>query len=182
MSRIGKQPIPLPEGVEVEIRDREVEVKGPKGILAQRLPDGVGVAVSDRTIVVTRDSDASRARAMHGLTRALVANMVEGVSRGYERVLEIVGTGYRAEEAGKGEIKFTLGYSHPIVFTLPEGVSAKIEERGTKLTLSAIDKQLLGETAARIRRLRPPDAYKGKGIRYAGEVLRLKAGKSGVKK
>ncbi len=181
MSRIGRQPIAIPDGVKVDLRDGTVEVSGPKGRLSWTIPAGVSLRQEGDAIVVHRESNQKEHRALHGLTRALVSNMVEGVSKGFTEVLEISGTGYRVEEAGESRIKLSLGYSHPIDFVLPEGVTARIEERGTRLILEGIDKQVVGETAARIRRLRPPDAYKGKGIKYARERLRLKAGKSGIK-
>jgi large subunit ribosomal protein L6 len=151
-------------------------VEGPKGKLSVRLPADVELAVEGGQVQVRRRSEEKRARALHGLTRRLLANMVEGVSRGYRRVLEINGVGYRAEVKGR-ELHLALGYSHPVVFPLPEGVSASVE-RQTVITLEAADKQLLGETAARIRALRPPEPYKGKGIKYREEVIHRKAGKA----
>jgi large subunit ribosomal protein L6 len=182
MSRIGKKPVPIPEGVSVDVKDKVITVSGPKGKVTRPLPSGVKIKVDGGQIVVERERDDKEIRALHGLTRALVNNMVQGVSSGYSKSLEIVGTGYKAEDGGKGVLRLSLGYSNPVEFVLPEGISVTVEERGTRLTLSGIDKELLGETAARIRRLRPPDSYKGKGIRYLGEALKLKAGKSGVKK
>lgn len=182
MSRIGKKPVPIPEGVAVDVKDRVVTASGPKGKVTRSMPSGVNVKINGGQVVVERENEDKEIRALHGLTRALINNMVQGVSNGYSKSLEIVGTGYKVEEGGKGVLKFSLGYSNPVEFVLPEGISATVEERGTRLTLAGVDKELLGETAARIRRLRPPDSYKGKGIRYLGEALKLKAGKSGVKK
>lgn len=182
MSRIGLKPITVPSGVKVDVKAGLVEVHGPKGALSQNIPDGIEIAIDGEQVLVTRQSDEKKHKALHGLMRSLIANMVQGTSGGFSKTLEIVGTGYRAEEISKEKLKLNLGYSHTIEFPLPKGIEATLEDRGTKLTLSGIDKQVVGETAARIRRFRPPDAYKGKGVRYAGEKLRLKAGKSGVKK
>jgi large subunit ribosomal protein L6 len=179
MSRIGKKPIVIPKGVQVGVQGRDVEVTGPKGRLTMQVHDLCSVKVSDGHVVVSRGADHRTAKALHGLTRALVANMVRGVTEGFERKLEIVGIGYRCQLAGRN-LTFALGYSHPIVFPLPEGVSAEVDKQ-TSITLRAIDKYLLGQTAARMRDLRPPDSYKGKGVRYADEVVRKKAGKTGAK-
>jgi large subunit ribosomal protein L6 len=176
MSRIGKLPVRIPEKVKVEVTDGVVRVQGPKGQLEHPLPPGIRVEVSDATLRVLRESDARETRGLHGLTQRLIANMVEGVHAGFTRTLEIVGVGYRAESRGQA-IHLSLGYSHPILFQLPPGVQARVDKQ-TVVTLESIDKQLLGETAATIRRLRPPEPYKGKGIKYAGEVLRRKAGKA----
>jgi large subunit ribosomal protein L6 len=175
MSRIGKQPIAIPQGVKIQIEGQVVRVEGPKGKLAQTVPAGLGAQVADGHLRITREEDHRTARALHGLTRALVANMVTGVKDGFERRLEIVGIGYRAQMAGKN-LQLTLGYSHPIVFPLPEGITAEVE-RQVAITLRGADKALLGETAAQLRALRKPDPYKGKGIRYAGEYVRKKVGK-----
>lgn len=175
MSRIGKKPIPLPKGVKVTIGDA-LRVEGPKGALTVPVPPGIRVHQKDSTIELTRDGD--HYAALHGLTRALAANAVTGVSTGFTRELDIVGIGYRADVKGN-IITFTLGYSHPIEFVLPPGVECKIEKQ-THLVLSSFDKQLLGQVAANIRALRPPDPYKNKGIRYTGEALRKKVGKAGA--
>jgi large subunit ribosomal protein L6 len=175
MSRIGAKPIPIPDGVRVVIDGRSVRVQGPKGALSQPVPSGLAVAVRDNQVVVARGGDQRTLRALHGLTRSLLANMVRGVTDGFERRLEIVGIGYRAQMQGKN-IQLALGYSHPIVFPLPDGVSAEID-RQTAITLRGADKALLGQTAANLRALRKPDPYKGKGIRYSEEVIRRKVGK-----
>ena len=175
MSRIGKKPIPIPAGVKVNVSNGTVSAEGPKGKLSQPVPSGLSASLDANTLVITRDGDDRRVRALHGLTRALVANMVAGVKDGFERKLDIVGIGYRAQMQGKA-IQLALGYSHPVVFPLPEGISAEIE-RQTAITLRGADKALLGETAAKLRALRKPDPYKGKGIRYSDEVVRRKVGK-----
>ncbi|HAK88092.1 MAG: 50S ribosomal protein L6 [Nitrospirae bacterium GWC2_46_6] len=180
MSRIGKQPIAIPQGVNVEIKKDVVKVKGPKGENSYSIPQRIKVSMADNKISVERVSDMKEDRALHGLARSLMSNMVNGVFKGYERVLEIIGIGYRAQVKGN-RILFTLGYSHPVEFELPAGVAAKADEKQTTITLSGIDKQLLGQVAANIKELRTPDAYKGKGIRYAGERIKLKAGKTGKK-
>jgi large subunit ribosomal protein L6 len=180
MSRIGKQPIELPPNVNVDISNDIVKVKGPKGELSYTLPEGIRVTKADSKIIVERDSDSKVVKALHGLARSLLSNMISGVSSGYEKVLEISGIGYRAQVKGN-KIIFTLGYSHPIEYELPAGVSAKVDEKQTTITISGIDKQLLGQVAANIKSLRMPDAYKGKGVRYAGERIKLKAGKTGKK-
>jgi large subunit ribosomal protein L6 len=176
MSRIGKLPIPVPQTVKVQVSPDAVRVEGPKGKLEHRLPPAIGVELQDGALRVTRQNDARQTRALHGLTQRLVANMVRGVSTGYTCTLEIVGVGYRAEARGQA-LQLSLGYSHPILFQLPPGVQARVD-RQTVITLEAVDRQLLGETAATIRRLRPPEPYKGKGIKYADEVIRRKAGKA----
>ncbi len=175
MSRIGKKPIPLPAGVKVQIGD-ELIVEGPKGKLTVPVPKGIRIEKNDGLLEVKRDGDEYAA--LHGLTRALAANAVTGVSQGFTRELDIVGIGYRAELKGN-VIVFSLGYSHPIEFLLPPGVDCKID-KNTHIVLSGIDKQQLGQVAANIRSLRPPEPYKQKGIRYMGEVLRKKAGKTGA--
>jgi len=175
MSRIGKKPIPIPAGVKVNVTNGTVSAEGPKGKLSQPVPSGLSASLDANTLVITRDGDDRRVRALHGLTRALVANMVAGVKDGFERKLDIVGIGYRAQMQGKA-IQLALGYSHPVVFPLPEGISAEIE-RQTAITLRGADKALLGETAAKLRALRKPDPYKGKGIKYSDEVIRRKVGK-----
>jgi len=176
MSRIGKLPITIPAGVKVQVAGGVVRVEGPKGTLEHQLTTGVAVDVGEGTVQVGRTDESREARSRHGLTQRLVANMVQGVHAGFSRSLEIIGVGYRAEARGQALV-FSLGYSHPILFQLPPGVQARVE-RPTFVTLESIDRQLLGETAARIRRLRPPEPYKGKGVKYANEVLRRKAGKA----
>jgi large subunit ribosomal protein L6 len=175
MSRIGKKPIVVPAGVKVAITDKAVVVEGPKGTLSHTLPAGVTVSTGPAAVTVARESDHRTVRALHGLTRSLIANMVHGVKDGFERKLEIVGIGYRAQLQGKN-LQLSLGYSHPVIFPLPEGVNAEVE-RQVSITLRGADKALLGQTAARLRALRKPDPYKGKGIRYADEYIRRKVGK-----
>jgi large subunit ribosomal protein L6 len=175
MSRIGKKPIPIPPGVKVRLDGMTVRAEGPKGTLSQLVPAGLTPRVADGSLVIERNGDDRRVRALHGLARALVANMVTGVKDGFERRLEIVGIGYRAQMQGKS-IQLALGYSHPVLFPLPEGVTAEID-RQTAITLRGPDKAVLGQTAAKLRALRKPDPYKGKGIRYAGETVRRKVGK-----
>lgn len=175
MSRIGKKPVPIPQGVTVQVVEGRVSAEGPKGKLAQPVPDGLTARVEGNQIVISRAGDDHQARALHGLARALVANMVTGVRDGFEKKLEIVGIGYRAQVQGR-TIQLALGYSHPVVFPLPEGVTAEIDKQ-TAITLRSPDKALLGQTAARLRMLRKPDPYKGKGIKYADEVIRRKVGK-----
>ena len=175
MSRIGRQPIRIPPGVKVQVDGMTVRAEGPKGKLVQPVPAGLTPHVVDGTILIERSSDDRPVRALHGLARALVANMVTGVKDGFERKLEIVGIGYRAQMQGKA-IQLALGYSHPVIFALPEGITAEIDKQ-TAITLRGADKAVLGEIAAKLRALRKPDPYKGKGIRYAGEVVRRKVGK-----
>jgi len=179
MSRIGRKPIPIPKSVKVAVDGAHVEVQGPKGKLGLTVHDLCSVRVSDGTILVSRTADHRTAKAIHGLMRALVANMVRGVTEGFERKLEIVGIGYRVQLAGR-TLTFSLGYSHPIVFPLPEGVQAEVDKQ-TLITVRGVDKHLVGQTAAQMRALRPPDPYKGKGVRYADEVVRKKVGKAGAK-
>jgi large subunit ribosomal protein L6 len=176
MSRIGKLPISIPASVRLHIDGTLVRVEGPKGTLEHRLPPTIGAAVSTGMLHVSRQQDTRESRSLHGLTRRLLANMIQGVQTGFTRTLEIIGVGYRAEARGQA-LQLSLGYSHPILFQLPPGVEARVD-RQTVITLESIDRQLLGETAATIRRLRPPEPYKGKGIKYAEEVLRRKAGKA----
>lgn len=182
MSRIGRQPIKMPEGVNVETKKSEITVKGPKGQLNVDVPLGIKTTVEDGSIMVDRENNLKRTKAFHGLVRSLLLNSVTGVTDGFTKTLEIVGTGYKAELNGKDKLKLTLGFSHVVDFSLPNGVTATVEDRGTLLTLEGIDKQVVGETAANIRKIRKPDAYKGKGVRYKGEELRLKPGKAGAKK
>jgi large subunit ribosomal protein L6 len=178
MSRVGRAPIPLPSGVTVTIEEDTVEVKGPKGRLSRRLPPDMSLALDEGQLTVSRPSDDPNHRALHGLTRALVANMVAGVTDGFEKVLELEGTGYRAEEEG-GALVLNVGYSHPIRFQPPAGIQFAVEERGKRVLVRGIDKELVGQMAVNIRQTRPPEPYKGKGIRYAGERIRRKAGKAG---
>ncbi|MBI3593164.1 MAG: 50S ribosomal protein L6 [Nitrospirae bacterium] len=180
MSRVGKKPIEIPQGINVEVKQDVVKVKGPKGELSYTFPEGIKISVADGKILIERDQDTKSQRALHGLARSLVSNMVTGASQGYSRILEITGVGYRSQAKGD-KLTFTLGYSNPVEFDLPEGVKAAVDDKQTTITLSGIDKQLLGQVAANIRELRSPDAYKGKGIRYAGERIKLKAGKTGKK-
>jgi large subunit ribosomal protein L6 len=175
MSRIGKKPVPIPAGVKVVMDGSTVRAEGPRGKLSQHVPSGLAVAVEDGTLTVAREAETRTLRALHGLTRSLIANMVHGVKDGFERKLEIVGIGYRAQLQGKN-LQFSLGYSHPVVFPLPEGIQAEVE-RQVSITLRGADKALLGQTAAQIRSLRKPNPYKGKGIRYAEEQVRRKVGK-----
>jgi large subunit ribosomal protein L6 len=178
VSRIGKQPIPLPNKVEVSIRGNEVTVKGPKGQLSRAFNPNMIIRLQDGTLTVERPSDRADHRALHGLTRALLANMVTGVSEGYTKILEIEGTGYRAELQGETLVLY-LGYSHPIEFRPPAGISFEVPRGGRMVTVQGIDKELVGELAAKIRRQRPPEPYQGKGVRYRGEHVRRKAGKAG---
>ena len=176
MSRIGRLPITVPSGVDVTIDGAVVSVKGPKGELNHRVPTPIEVALEDGTITVTRPNDERESRSLHGLTRTLIDNMIVGVTNGYQKQLEVIGTGYRVQAKGQ-DLEFALGYSHPVPVKAPEGISFAVE--GNKVTVSGIDKQRVGETAANIRKLRRPDPYKGKGVRYAGEQIRRKAGKAG---
>jgi large subunit ribosomal protein L6 len=177
MSRIGKKPIELPKGVKLELKDGIVSVQGPKGQLERPLLAGLELEMTDGQVLVKRLSDDKRSRSYHGLMRTLVANMVDGVSKGFEKKLEIVGIGYRSELKGTMLVLY-LGYSHPIEFPLPEGISAEVEKQ-TQVTIKGINKELVGQISAKIRDLRKPDPYKGKGVKYANEVLRKKAGKTG---
>jgi large subunit ribosomal protein L6 len=177
MSRIGKLPIPVPAGVEVKIDGTNVEVKGPKGTLAHVVPAPISVALEDGVLVVSRPDDERNSRSLHGLTRTLIANNIQGVTQGFTKGLEIVGTGYRVTAKGS-DIEFALGYSHPILVKAPEGISFTVEGNN-KVVVSGISKQAVGEVAANLRKLRKPEPYKGKGVRYAGENVRRKAGKSG---
>jgi len=177
MSRIGKKPVAVPKGVTVNVTGGQIAIKGPKGELKRKVPMGVAVKVEGDKVVATRGDDGRVNRAKHGLIRALVANMVKGVTTGFVRELEINGVGYKAEPKGKS-VTFTLGYSHTIDFPLPQGIEAKMEKN--KLTLSGIDRELLGETAAKVRSLRPPEPYKGKGIKYVEETIKRKVGKAGA--
>jgi large subunit ribosomal protein L6 len=177
MSRIGRLPIPVPSGVDVAIDGQTVNVKGPKGTLSHTVVEPITVVQEDGALVVRRPDDERDSKARHGLTRTLVANMVTGVTVGYSKTLEIVGTGYRVQARGS-DLEFALGFSHPVVVTPPEGISFAVEAP-TRFVVSGIDKQKVGETAANIRKIRKPEPYKGKGVRYQGEVVRRKAGKAG---
>jgi len=179
MSRIGKKPIPLPQEVKVQVTPSTLTVSGPLGTLSRPLPPRVTLKVKDAQILVKPVDDSRHSKAYWGLARTLVDNMVTGVSQGFTRALELVGTGYKVESKGDSLV-FSIGYSNPVVFPLPKGITATVE-KATRLTLRGADKELLGQTAANIRSLRPPDVYKGKGIRYAGEVLRRKVGKAGAR-
>jgi large subunit ribosomal protein L6 len=179
MSRIGKKPIPLPSGVSYTVERNVVTVKGPKGTVTNHIPGGVTLETEGGNLLVKRQDDSKAAA--HGLVRALVNNAVVGVTKGWTRELEVVGIGYRAEMKGKNIVVFNLGFSHPIEYALPTGIEVAIDPKATKLTVSGIDRQKLGQVAAEMRALRPPDPYKQKGVRYAGERLKKKAGKTGAK-
>ncbi len=179
MSRVGKMPVELPSGVEAKIDGQYIEVKGPKGKLSRTLNDLVELSQENGSIRVKPVDDSLKARGMWGLARSLINNMVLGVSQGFSKVLEINGVGYRAEISGKS-LKLSLGFSHPVVYDLPEGISATVD-KNTVITLTGIDNELLGQTAATVRAFRPPEPYKGKGIKYADETIRRKVGKAGVK-
>jgi large subunit ribosomal protein L6 len=178
MSRIGKLPISVPSGVDVAIDERLVTVKGPKGTLSHAVASPITVEKSDGVLEVKRPDDERESRSLHGLTRTLISNMVVGVTDGYQKKLEIVGVGYRVLSKGPTQLEFQLGYSHPIIFDAPEGITFTVESP-TRLGVQGIDKQLVGEVAAKIRKLRKPEPYKGKGVRYSGEHIRRKVGKAG---
>lgn len=180
MSRIGKKPVVIPEKVTVDIKGGIIDIKGPKGELSWNYPERVKVSVNDGIISVERSGDTKPDRAIHGLVRSIIFNMVAGVSDGYRKVLDIVGVGYRAQVSGN-KIVLSLGYSHPVEFLLPDGITASVDQKQTQITLAGIDKQQIGQVAASLKSLRLPDAYKGKGIRFAGERLKLKVGKAGKK-
>ena len=177
MSRIGRLPIPVPNGVEVSIEGRRVTVTGPKGTLTHTVVQPLSVAQNDGVILVTRPDDEDENRALHGLSRTLIANMVAGVTQGYKKTLEIIGVGYRVQARG-ANLEFSLGYSHPVTVIPPDGIKFTVEAP-TRFTVEGIDKQQVGEVAANIRKLRKPDPYKGKGVRYQGEQVRRKVGKAG---
>ena len=179
MSRIGKKPIALPKDVKIQVTGNVVAVQGPKGKVETPLPKGIRLEQKDGVLTAIRENDSQAA--VHGLARALVNNAVEGVTKGWQRELEIVGVGYRAELKGKGTVVFSLGFSHPIEYPLPTGVDAAIDPKQTRITLNGIDRQKVGQVAAEMRSLRPPDPYKNKGVRYAGERLKKKVGKTGAK-
>ena len=178
MSRVGKNPISIPKDVKVNVDGSKISVQGPKGTLSHEIPDGISMEIADENILVNRVSDERRERSLHGLTRTLIANMVEGVSKGFKKQLEIVGVGYRSEKEGK-TLKMSLGYSHPVIFDEPEGIQINVDKQ--VISVEGIDKCLVGQTASKIRSFRKPDVYKGKGIRYAGENVRRKVGKTGAK-
>jgi large subunit ribosomal protein L6 len=180
VSRIGKMPITIPAGVEVKQQDGTVRVKGPKGELVNRIPSGLTVAIEKGEIRIARENDEPQQRAFHGLLRSLLANSVHGVTKGFSKDLEIVGVGYKAEVKGKAVV-FSLGYSHPVNFPIPEGIQVALDAKAGKMSVSGADRQKVGQTAAEIRKLRVPDPYKAKGIKYANEVIRRKVGKAGGK-
>lgn len=180
MSRVGRQPIRVPKGVKVSVADGVFVAEGPKGKVEQALIPGFPVKVDEGVVSIERGGDTGPERSKHGLLRALLANAVQGVSAGFSRGLEIVGVGYKAEVKGR-EIHFALGYSHPIVFAIPDGVQVEHDPKANKMTIASANKQLLGQVCAEIRRLRPPDPYKGKGIKFAGEIIKRKVGKAGAK-
>jgi large subunit ribosomal protein L6 len=179
MSRIGKLPVKIPEKVKVTVAGGQVKVEGPKGKMSFPYNPVMKVEVAGQEVRVSRPDESRLARGLHGLTRTLVRNALDGVTKGYERTLEISGVGFKAELKGK-ELAFTLGFSHPVAFKLPEGVTAEVDAKQTKVTIRGVDKHLLGLTAAKIRALRPPEPYKGKGIKYAEETIRRKEGKTGA--
>jgi len=180
MSRIGKNPVHLPPSVEIKQEGRLLKVKGPLGELSWSIPEAIDISVDDKTIIVKRSSDAKEIKSLHGTTRNMIANMVKGVTEGYQRIMDITGVGYRAQVEGD-KILFTLGYSHPVEFNLPRGITAEVDKKQTQIILKGIDKQLLGQVASDIRSLRAPDSYKGKGVRYTDEHIKLKPGKTGKK-
>ena len=179
MSRIGKRPIPVPAKVTVTIDGQAVTVKGPKGELSRIIPEGVVISQEESTVTVTPENTSRRSRERHGLCRTFIANMIEGVTNGYQKRLEIQGVGYRAQVQGQ-KLNMSLGYSHPVIFDPPEGIQFAVESN-TNVIVSGIDKEVVGNIAAKIRDARPPEPYKGKGVRYAGEYIRRKAGKAGKK-
>jgi large subunit ribosomal protein L6 len=179
MSRIGKIPVKIPDKVKVAVEGRTVKVEGPKGKTSFPFHPNMKIEVASGQVTVTRPDETRVSRGLHGLTRSLVKNALEGVTKGYERTLEIVGVGFKAESKGK-EVHFALGFSHPVVFKLPEGITAEVDAKQTKVTVRGADKHLVGLTAARIRGLRPPEPYKGKGVKYLDEVIRRKEGKTGA--
>ena len=180
MSRIGRMPVPIPSGTKVEIQDGTLVAEGPRGKVAQQLFEGYPVKIEDGVVTVERTGETGPERAKHGLLRALVANAVLGVSSGFTKQLDIVGVGYRAEVKGP-QVQFALGYSHPVIYDIPEGIKIEIEAKANRVTVTGADRQKVGQVAAEIRGLRRPDPYKGKGIKYTNEVLRRKVGKAGGK-
>ena len=179
MSRIGRLPVPVASGVQVRLAAGGVSIQGPKGTLEQKLPKGISAELTDGKILVKRSDDSQTQRALHGLSRALLANAVTGVTKGFVKELEIQGVGYRAQVDGKAVV-FSLGFTHPVRFSVPDGIQIAVEKQ-TRLTITGIDRQAVGQVAAEIRSIRPPDVYKGKGVRYVNEVVRKKAGKTGAK-
>jgi large subunit ribosomal protein L6 len=180
VSRIGKSPVPIPQGVDVKVEGGRVHVKGPKGLIESPIPALITARVLDGRLEFARQNEEQASRALHGLARALAANAVLGVTKGFVRELDIVGVGFKAEVKGKA-ITFALGYSHPVIFPIPEGITIAIDPKANRITVSGIDKQKVGQTAAEIRGLRVPDPYKAKGIKYSNEVIRRKVGKAGGK-
>ncbi len=180
MSRIGKMPVPIPKGVEVHKDGDVLRVKGPRGELSNRIPPGLTVSIDGGEVRIARSGDEPRERAFHGLLRSLVANSVQGVTKGFSKELEIVGVGYKAEVKGK-TIVLSIGYSHPVNFAIPEGIAVALDAKAGRLSVSGADRQMVGQIAAEIRKLRIPDPYKAKGIKYANEVIRRKVGKAGGK-
>lgn len=180
MSRVGKLPVPIPDKTKVQVSGRNLTVTGPKGSLGISAHAAIGVKVEGTNVVVTRSSDMKKHRALHGLTRALIANMIQGVTQGYNRQLEMIGVGHRAEMKGK-TLVLSLGFSHPIVFNPPQGIAITVDPKENKITVDGIDKALVGQTAAKIRSFRKPEPYKGKGVRYVGEIVQRKAGKTAGK-
>jgi len=179
MSRIGKRPVPLPKGVTVSVAGREVTVKGPKGEIKRLVHPELGVEADDKQVAVTRPSDVNRHKALHGLTRTLIRNMVQGVSQGYTKTLEIHGVGYKAELLGGTGLKLTVGFSHPVEFKAPAGIKFTVDNN-TLIKVDGVDKELVGQVASEVRKVKPPEPYQGKGIRYQGEHVRRKAGKTGA--
>ncbi|MCD4749256.1 MAG: 50S ribosomal protein L6 [Thermoanaerobaculales bacterium] len=179
MSRIGKTPIPIPKGVDIHVGNGVVQVKGPKGKLLVHLMPGIGAEAKDGNLELTRENEERQTRAFHGLNRALLANATAGVFEGWKKELDIIGIGYRAEKQGTAVI-FSLGYSHPVNFPVPEDIEIEVDGKANRVTVTGIDRQRVGQVAAEIRALRPPEPYKGKGIRYTGEYVRIKAGKQGA--
>jgi large subunit ribosomal protein L6 len=179
MSRIGMKPIPIPKGVTAKVAGNAVEVQGPKGKMRQALPPGISVALDDGSLVTKPDREDPELGKFHGLARSLVANAVAGVTDGFKKELDIVGVGYRAELKGK-QVHFALGYSHPVIFDIPSGIDIAVDKQ-THIVVTGVDRQLVGQVAANIRRMRKPDPYKQKGVRYTGEVLKKKVGKTGAK-
>ncbi|HXI02922.1 MAG TPA: 50S ribosomal protein L6 [Candidatus Saccharimonadales bacterium] len=179
MSRIGKMPVVLPKGVSLKVSPASVEVKGPKGVLTSPLPPGISCSVEEGRALIRRRAETKRERAFHGLARALLANAVKGVSEGFSRQLELQGIGYKAQVQGK-KLELALGFSHPVVYPIPEGIAIAVDAKAGRISISGNDKQQVGQVAAEIRGLKPPEPYKGKGIRYAGEQIKKKVGKTGA--
>jgi large subunit ribosomal protein L6 len=177
MSRVGRKPIPIPSGIDVKVDKSSVSIKGPKGQLKQDFHPRIGIKLDAGNILVSRSSDDKLDRSLHGLTRSIIANMITGVTKGYEKALEISGVGYRAQVQGRS-LMLSLGFSHPVEFKLPEGIDAAVDKQ-TNITIKGIDKYLVGQVAANIRSLKPPEPYKGKGIKYSDEIVRRKEGKAG---